>query len=89
MTGVRYEGTPGVRQTIEVVNVRRTVFATRFTHKSLTYPNRSGSTSHSRTLDRSIGEHAQQLDWRISLPVMTFVSGLLAFALITDPTEIR
>lgn len=35
----------------------------------------------SNTLDRSNTQHAQQLDWRISLPIMTFVSGLLAFAL--------
>ena len=76
--GVRYEGTPGQTNyqifEFEELSLRLDL------SRELDIPIEVEALP-TNSLDRSIGEHAQQLDWRISLPIMTFVSGLLAFAL--------
>ena len=76
--GVRYEGTPGETNyqilSFEELSLRLDL------SQQLDIPIEVEALP-TASLDRSIGEHAQQLDWRISLPIMTFVSGLLAFAL--------
>ncbi|MYD45656.1 MAG: LPS export ABC transporter permease LptF [Gammaproteobacteria bacterium] len=76
--GVRYEGTPGLTNyrilSFEELSLRLDL------SQQLDIPIEVEALP-TASLDRSIGEHAQQLDWRISLPIMTFVSGLLAFAL--------
>ena len=76
--GVRYEGSPGKADyrivSFEELSLRLDL------SQELDIPIEVEALP-SASLDRSIGEHAQQLDWRLSLPIMTFVSGLLAFAL--------
>ncbi len=76
--GRRYEGTPGLTNyqilAFEELSLRIDL------SQQLDIPIEVEALP-TASLDRSIGEHAQQLDWRISLPIMTFVSGLLAFAL--------
>ena len=76
--GVRYEGTPGQTNyqilEFEELSLRLDL------SQQLDIPIEVEALP-TGSLDRSIGEHAQQLDWRISLPMMTLISGLLAFAL--------
>lgn len=76
--GVRYEGTPG-ETNYEVLSFEELSLRLDLSQE-LDIPIEVEALA-SASLDRSIAEHAQQLDWRISLPIMTFVSGLLAFAL--------
>ena len=76
--GVRYEGTPG-QTNYRIVDFEELSLRLDLSQE-LDIPVEVEALP-TRELDRSIGEHAQQLDWRISLPIMTFVSGLLAFAL--------
>ena len=76
--GVRYEGTPG-QTNYQIVNFEELSLRLDVSQE-LDIPVEVEALP-SMSLDRSIAEHAQQLDWRISLPIMTFVSGLLAFAL--------
>ena len=76
--GVRYEGSPG-QTNYQIVDFEELSLRLDISQE-LDIPIEVEALPSS-LLDRSIAEHAQQLDWRISLPIMTFVSGLLAFAL--------
>ena len=76
--GVRYDGTPG-QTNYQIVSFEELSLRIDLSQQ-LDIPIEVEALP-TVSLDRSIGEHAQQLDWRISLPIMTFVSGLLAFAL--------
>lgn len=76
--GVRYEGSPG-KTNYRIVSFEQLSLRLDLSQE-LDIPIEVEALP-SASLDRSIAEHAQQLDWRISLPIMTFVSGLLAFAL--------
>lgn len=76
--GVRYEGSPG-QTNYQIVDFEELSIRIDVTQE-LKLPVEVEALP-SRSLDRSITEHSLQLDWRISLPIMTFVSGLLAFAL--------